>query len=81
MHAATQVLADLAWKLHANGGGALADAGQAVALLTPSARVLPGARQGSCHGIAVVLGKDLAGALVDFLGKDLAKDRRLLVLV
>ena len=38
-------------------------------------------RQGSCRGIAVVPGKDLAGGLVDFLGKDLAEDRRLLVLI
>ena len=30
---------------------------------------------------AVVPGKDLAGGLVDFLGKDLAEDRRLLVLI
>ena len=29
----------------------------------------------------VVLGKDLAGGLVTFLGKDLAEDRRLLILI
>ena len=59
----------------------LADAGLAVAPQASSARVLPGPRQGSWHGITVVPGKDLAGGLVDFLGKDLAKDRRLLVLI
>ena len=46
----------------------MVDAGLAVALLTPSARALPGARQGSCRGVAVVPGKALAGGLVDFLG-------------
>ena len=71
----------LGWQLHGNGGRVLADVGLAVAPLVSLARVLPGPRQGPCHGIAVVPGKDLAGGLVDFLGKDLAKDRRLLVLI
>ena len=59
----------------------MAGVGLAAALLVSSARVLPGPRQGSCRGVVVVPGKDLAGGLVDFLGKDLAKDRRLLVLI
>ena len=59
----------------------MADVGLAVAPQVSSARVLPGPRQGSCRGIAVVPGKDLAGGLVDFLGKDLAEDRRLLILI
>ena len=83
LHATTQVLAELAWKprvatqvpaqlvgleLHANGGGVLVDGGLAVAPLMSSTRALPGARQGSCRGIAVVPGKALAGGLVDPLG-------------
>ena len=59
----------------------MAGAGLAVALLMPSARVLPGARQGSCRGTAVVPGKALARGLVDLLGKDPAEGRRLLVLI
>ena len=55
-------------QLHANGGEDLVDAGLAVAPLMSLARALPGARQGSCRGIAVVPGKALAGGLVDFLG-------------
>ena len=45
----------------------MVDAGLAVAPLMPSARALPGARQGSCRGVAVVPGKALAGGLVDVL--------------
>ena len=63
----------LGWQLHANGGGVLAGAGLVLALLTPSARVLPWR--------AVVPDKDLAGGLVAFLGKDLAEDHRLLILI
>ena len=59
----------------------MVDAGLAVALPMPLARVLPGARQGSCRGVAVVPGKALAGGLVDLLGKDPAEGRRLLVLI
>ena len=51
-----------------------------VALQVLLARALPGPRQGSCRGIAVVPGKDLSGGRVDFLGKDLAEERRLLAL-
>ena len=59
----------------------MVDAGLAVVPLTPSARALSGARQGSCRGVAVVPGKDLAGGLVAFLGKDIVEGRRLLVLI
>ena len=59
----------------------MADVGLAMALQVSSARVLPGPQQGSCRGIAVVPGKDLAGGLVEFLGKDLAEFRCLLVLI
>ena len=52
-------------------------AGLAVAPLTPSARALSGAQQGSCRGVAVIPGK----GLVDLLGKDPADGRRLLVLI
>ena len=38
-------------------------------------------RQGSCRGSMLVPGKDLAGDLVDLLGKDIAEDRHLLVLI
>ena len=51
----------------------MADVGLATAPRMSSARVLPEARQGSCLGTAVVLSKDLAGGLVDFLGNDLAR--------
>ena len=71
----------LGWQPYGNGGGVLADAGLVVASQVPLARVLPGPWQGSCCGIAVVPGKDLAEGLMDFLGKDLADDRRLLVLI
>ena len=57
------------------------DVSLAMAPWMSSARALPGPRQGSCRDIVVVPGKDLAGGLVDFLGKDLAEDRRLLVLI
>ena len=50
----------------------------ATALLMSSARVLPGTRQGSCRGAAVVPGKALARGLVVFLGWDPAKGCRLL---
>ena len=51
----------------------MAGAGLAVALLVPSARALPGARQGSCRGVSVVPGKTLSGGLVDFHGEDPAE--------
>ena len=70
----------LSWQLHANGGGDLAGAGLAVAPLTPLARVLPGGLARVLPWGAVVPGKDLAGGLVAFLGKDPAEDRRLLIL-
>ena len=55
--------------------------GLVVAPRTSSARALPGPRQGSCHDTVVVPGKDLVEGLVDSLGKGLAKDHRLLILV
>ena len=61
-----------------NGGGDLVGAGLAVALLASS---LPGGLARVLPWRAVVPGKDLAGGLVDFLGKDLAEDRRLLILI
>ena len=71
----------LSWQLHGYGRGVLAGAGLAAAPSMSSARVLPGPRQGSCRGIAVIPGKDLVGGLMDFLGKDLAEDHRLMVLI
>lgn len=71
----------LSWWLHGKGGGVLADLGLAAAPLTSLARVLLGSRQGSSCDIAVVPDKDLAGCLMDFIGKDLAEDRHLLVLI
>ena len=71
----------LGWQLYGNSGGVLADVDLAVALRASSAMVFPGPRQRSCRGIMVVPGKDLAGGIVDFLGQDLAEDRRLLVLI
>ena len=61
-----------------DGDGVLVDAGLAVAPLTPLARALPGARLGSCHGVAAVPGKALAGGLMVFPGWYLTKGRRLL---
>ena len=71
----------LGWQLQANGGGDLAGAGLEVALLAPLARALPGGPARVLSWRAVVPGKDLAGGLVDFLGQDLAEDRRLLILI
>ena len=79
----------LGWQLHVNGGGDLVGEGLAVAPLTPMARALPGGPARVLPGgparvlprCAVVPGKDLAGGLVAFLGKDSAEGRRLLVLI
>ena len=71
----------LGWQLHANGGGDLAGAGLAVALLASSVRALPGGPARVLPWRAVVPGKDLAGGLVGFLGKDLVEDRRLPILI
>ena len=59
----------------------MAGAALAVALLAFSARVLPGGPARVLLRCAVVPGKDLAGGLVAFLGKDPAEGRRLLVLI
>ena len=71
----------LGWQLHVNGGGDLVGAGLAAAPLTPLARALPGGPARVLPWRAVVPGKGLAGGLVAFLGKDLAEDRRLLILI
>ena len=71
----------LGWQLHANDGGSLVDVGLAVALLAFLARALPGGPARVLPWRAVVPGKGLAGGLVAFLGKDLAEDRRLLILI
>ena len=63
----------LGWQLHVNGGGSLVRAGLAVALLAFLVRTLPWR--------TVIPGTGLAGGLVAFLGKDLAEDRRLLILI
>ena len=56
----------------------MVSAGLVVALLASSARALPGGPARVLPWRAVVPGKDLAGGLVAFLGKDLAEDRLLL---
>ena len=71
----------LGWQLHANGGGDLLGAGLAVAPLTPLVRALPGGPARVLLWRAVVPGKDLVGGLVAFLGKDLAEDRCLPILI
>ena len=71
----------LGWQLHLNGSGSLVGAGLAVAPLVSLARALPGGPARALPWRAVVLGKGLAWGLVAFLGKDLAEDRRLLILI
>ena len=63
----------LGWQPHVNDGGDLVGAGLVVALLAFSVRALPWR--------AVVPGKGLAGGLVAFLGRDLAENRNLLILI
>ena len=55
--------------------------GLAVALLASLERALPGGPARVLPWRAVVPGKGLGGGLVAFLGKDLAEDRRLLILI
>ena len=69
------------WQLHVNDGGSLVGVGLAVALLASLARALPGGPARVLPRRAVVPGKDLAEGLVAFLGRDLAEDRRLLILI
>ena len=71
----------LGWQLHANGGGDLAGVGLEVAPLAPLVRALPGGPARASPRRAVVPGKDLAGGLVAPLGKDLAEDHCLLILI
>ena len=57
-------------QLHASGGGDLAGAGQAVALLVRLARALPGGPARVLPWRAGIPGKDLAAGLVGFFGED-----------
>ena len=59
----------------------MVDVGLAVALLASLARALTGGPARVLPWRAVVPGKGLARSLVAFLGKDLAEDRRLLILI
>ena len=91
MHVATLVPAQLVGlgQLHVNGGGSLVSMGLAVTLRAPlarassggPARVLPRGPARVLPWRTVVPGNGLAGGLVAFLGKDLAEDHRLLILV
>ena len=74
-------LSCLGWQLLGNGGGSLVDVGLEVALLASLVWALPGGPARVLPWRAVVPGKGLAGGLVVFLGKDLAEDRRLLILI
>ena len=56
-------------------------AGLTVAPLASSVRALPGGLARVSPWRAVVPGKDLAGGLVVPLGKDLAEDRGLLIII
>ena len=71
----------LGWRLHVNGDGKLVGAGLAVAPLASLVRALPGGPTRVLPWRAVVPGKDLAEGLVAPLGKDLAEDRCLLILI
>ena len=75
------LLSWLSWQLHANGGGDLVGVGLAVALLASSVRAMSGGPARVLPWRAVVPGKDLAGGLVALLGKDLAENRCLLILI
>ena len=57
----------------------MVDMGLAVALAASLARALPGGLERVSPWRVVVPGKDLAGGLVAFLGKDFAGNRRLLI--
>ena len=75
------LLSWLSRQLHANGGGDLAGACLEVALLASLVRALLGGPARALPWRAVVPGKDLAGGLVAFLGKDLAEYRCLPILI
>ena len=90
LHVATQVPAQLVGPVAAcERQWTLGWCGPSCGPLTPLARALPGGPArvlpcGPARGLpwrVVIPGKDLAGGLVAFLGKDLAEDRRLLILV
>ena len=76
LHAATQALDELAWELHV----ATRVPAQLVGLAAACEWWWKHVRRGFGGGLAGVLGEGLAGGLVAFLGKDLAEDRRLLIL-
>ena len=59
----------------------MVDMGLVVALPASLARALPGGPARVSPWRVVVPGKDLAGGLAAFLGKDPAEDRRLLILI
>ena len=69
------------WQFHVNGGGDLVGAGLVVALMASSVRALPGGPARVLPWRAVVPGKDLSRGLVALLGKDLAEDHCLLILI
>ena len=69
----------LGWQLHANSGGNLVGTGLAVGLLASLVRALPGGPTRVLPWRAVVPGKDLAGGLVAFLGKDRSENHHLLI--
>ena len=79
----------LGWQLYVNGGEDLAGAGLvaalparlARALSSGPARGLPGGPARVLPWRAIVPGKDLAGGLVGFLGKNPVEDRCLPILI
>ena len=71
----------LGWQPHVNGGADLVGAGLAVAPLTPLVRALLSGLERVLPWRVVIPGKDLSGDLVAFLGKDLAENHRLLILI
>ena len=96
MHATTQVLAESVWRPHAatqmpaqlvelaaawERRWSLGRRGPGCGPADVLVKGLAGAPERVLSRAAVVPGKDLAGGVVDFLGKDLAKDHRLLVLI
>ena len=96
LHAATQALDELAWELHVAtqvpaqlvGLAAACERRWKLGWRGPGGdpagvlgRALPGGPARVLPWRAVVPGKGLARGLVAFLGKDLAEDRRLLILI
>ena len=71
----------LGWPLHANGDEDLVGAGLVVALPVRLARASSGGPARVLPRHAVIPGKDLAGGLMGFLGKNPAKDCCLPILI